>query len=1501
MIEHDAAARFEPFPLTSVQEAYWIGRRSDYALGNVGAHFYAEVDFSVIEGSDETFDRMEAAWQKLIDRHDMLRMIVAGDGCQVVSQDAPRYRIARQNLTRLIKKEAESRLLGIRDELSHQVFDPEVWPLFALRFTRISGVLARLHFSIDLLIADFTSIQVLVSEWRRLVVDPGLELPPLELCFRDYVMAEVVRGNDVRLKLAREFWTQRMANLPLGPELPLAVSHKQIERPRFSRRELTIGDSDRERLVARGQKLGVTPSVVLMTAFAELLSTWASHPDFTLNATFFNRQPSDSRLAGVVGDYTALTLVPARHKPDRTFAAQALSLQRELMQNLDHSEFSALAIMRELARRHRMPQAGMMPVVFTSMLLREQVQQGFGSEWTYVISQTPQVCIDHQVLSRGGELLVSWDTVDELFPHGMLDEMFEAYRMLLAWVTAERTSWTVTPAPLTPRSHLDRITALNATSANLPDERLDQGFWAQVGQNAERPALVFAAQKFSYDGLAARVREVSRELRKRDVQRNQLVALVMERGWEQVVGTLGVLTAGAAFLPIDASTPISRVHQLLAECAVRIVLTQSRLEKRVAWPSNLDVISVDVLGAASHGVAGTTGEPKDLAYVIHTSGSSGLPKGVMIDHLGALNTVRDINARFAINASDRVLAVSPMQFDLSVWDIFGVLSAGGAMVVPEPSHAGDPVHWKQLIREHSVTVWNSVPVLLELLVDLAERTDGEFLRSLRLVLLSGDWIPISLPGRLRVFAPDAKIVSLGGATEASIWSIYFTVNAVEPSWKSIPYGHALTNQRVYVLDASLRVRPIWVPGEIYIGGVGLARGYWNDDEETRKCFTIHPMTGERLYRTGDLGRYHPDGMIELLGREDLQVKIHGCRVEPTEVEAAIQLHPEVRMAAVCAFGDADKRLVAYIVADPQTITPDSVRAFLLERLPNYMIPTSIILLEALPLTENGKVDRASLVEPEKIVKTTDASAEGIDERERVLTAIWKDVLGPGEVLRHERFADLGGDSLGALRVISHAAGRGYRLNPEHFILNPTLAELAAHMAKADTDAGRDVSNGYVQLTPGQEWFFGQDFAEAHHWVGTWPVFALGTRLDPGGLREAFEAVVCLHEGLRQRFCKEADRWQTMITDKQLSAAFDVVACDVDALQADEIAATVERIVLDLNGSLNLTDGPLIRLTCLDLGRDHGMQLVISSHWLILDNYSARVVLDDLRNAYAQIMARDRPVLPPKSASIRQCVERLHEYARSDALANELELWLRLEDAPAVPLDFPGGVNSEASVRRYDAVLDSEATSGLHFGMRRLGVEMKDLLLTALLRTITNWTREQSMIVEYESHGREWLSDGLDVSRTVGRLSVLTPIRLERDRTRTSEEELLHVVAMLRSIPRGGIGYAVLRYLHPDRSVRQELVDTRSASIGLNFWGDLSAYVTPALYPTFAVFGTHHGRNCHRPRAIDVMAAEVRGVLVVQWTYSANLHAGSTIEGLSHQLVCELRSLASVAKPLCRPT
>ncbi|MFI2437497.1 amino acid adenylation domain-containing protein [Streptomyces sp. NPDC018693] len=910
--------RHEPFPLTDIQHAYWVGRGSAMELGGVSTHLYFELERTGLD-----LGRLSESLRKVIDRHGMLRAVVQADGRQRVLPEVPAYDIEVVDLRGADDAGVAAGIGRLRAELEHQVLPAGRWPLFDIRACLLDGDRVRLHVSIDVLILDGLSLYVLFGEWRRFYEDPHWCPEPLELSYRDHVLHEEALRSSEGYRRDEEYWLGRLESLPAAPALPLAVQPSRLERTRFARREHRMERVRWDALKERARERGLTASAVLMTAFCEVLRLWSTEPDFTLNLTLFNRPPVHPQINDVIGDFTTLTMLAAHDSGAATFTGRAEAVQRQLLRDLRHMAYNGVRVLRERARRLGGGPGAAMPVVFTSALVLGEPDEDpsaglrFFGERVYGLTQTPQVWLDHQAAEEGGDLVLNWDAVEELFPAGLLDDMFGVYREVLDALAADGAAWDEPGRARLPRRQTEERELANATAAEVPDGTLWSLFEDRAAGCPDAVAVIDEDGTHTYREVAERSRRLARRLGALGTAPGSLVAVVLERGWRQVAAVLGVQGARAAYLPVDPQWPEARRSELLTMGEVRVVVTSPALRDALAWPRDVRVVTLEDAEVAAESAAALPAGPgpRDLAYVIYTSGSTGRPKGVVIDHRGAVNTVVDINRRFGVGPADRVLSVSALSFDLSVYDVFGVLAAGGTVVLPAPSRAQDPAHWTELADRHGVTVWNSVPALMQAWTEARGR-DGSAQSALRLVLLSGDWIPVALPDAVRAQHPKAEVISLGGATEASIWSVCYPIGEVPGEWARIPYGKPLTNQTLHVYDAALRPCPVWTTGEIYIGGVGVARGYWADPERTAERFVVHPGTGERLYRTGDLGRYLPGGDIEFLGRQDHQVKINGYRIELDEIAAALRRQPGVGEAVVGVDTNphtGNRQLVAHVV------------------------------------------------------------------------------------------------------------------------------------------------------------------------------------------------------------------------------------------------------------------------------------------------------------------------------------------------------------------------------------------------------------------------------------------------------------------------------------------------------------------------------------------------------------------------------------------------------------
>lgn len=910
-LEHNASQRYQSFPLTEVQAAYLVGRGEAYDYGGVGCHGYVELALDHVDPQ-----QLNRAWRQLVARHDMLRAVISREGYQRVLEEVTPLDMQCQDLQVLNAGERQAALQRTREDMSHRVYDPQQWPLYDLRLSLLDNG-AILHFSIDLLIADFISIQTLLSELDILHRTPQATLPPLDIGFCDLVLHQRAMRDYPQQRACRErdeaYWRERLADMPSPPQLPLQETSERRGEARFRRWQTRL-DAEAWRLVGElARHHHLTPSAVVLAAFTEVLGRWSQEPDFILNVTVLNRPPYHPDVNRVVGDFTAVNVLAVHSHAEDNFSEHAGRLQRRLWEDLEHPAFSGLEVLREMGRAQDQ-RAVMVPVVYTSTLgmAEDSGSDEFmsGGRLGYGISQTPQVWIDCQVSERAGMLHVNWDVREGVFPGTLIEDAFETFSRRLQELSAP-AAWECRDSLALPAKLEQQRQRVNATDQPLPQGAcLHDGFLRQVRMRPDATALIHRGDTFSYRQLAVLASGVAQALREREVVPAEPVAIMLDKGVEQIAAVLGVLMAGAAYLPIGTTQPEARRNLILADADVRFVFADGASGE---WPASVERLDVTVKKDAGRvpEIQAQVASSEQMAYVIYTSGTTGQPKGVMISHRAALNTVEDVNQRLGLTAEDRLLGLASLSFDLSVYDIFGAFGAGATLVLPDASQGVDPSSWADSITRHRVTIWNSVPAQMQMLASYWQVEHGDHPTELRAVLLSGDWVPVTLPAEVRSLAPQARVISMGGATEAAIWSIWHEVLDVEPEARSIPYGKPMANQYFHVLDRCGRHCPDWVAGELYIGGAGLALGYLNDQERTAQRFIIRD--GERLYRTGDLGRYRDDGVIEFMGREDTQVKVRGHRVELNEIESLLQEREDVTLAVVVTQGEAnEKRLHAYV-------------------------------------------------------------------------------------------------------------------------------------------------------------------------------------------------------------------------------------------------------------------------------------------------------------------------------------------------------------------------------------------------------------------------------------------------------------------------------------------------------------------------------------------------------------------------------------------------------------
>lgn len=1029
VLENDDAGQFEPFPLTEIQQAYVLGRNPAFPYGGTACHIYLEFEYDTLDP-----ERVEAVWNTLIARHPMLRATMSADGYQQVMEKAPVFRVLRQDY-----EDKDKAALG-RDEIKaaydHKIYDTGKWPLFTVAVTRAPEN-AVLHLSMEFVAADWTSIWTVLSEFERLYFEPDTVLPALHVRFRDYVIAKRKMRGGSRFYRDREYWMRRLDTLPPAPELP-TLEDADNKNVRFRREQFLIAKADWDRFCDYARKAGTTPAAAVMAAYAGTLARWSRNKDFCLNLSILNRLSLHPEIGSIVGDFTASSLLEVNSRMEQSFAALASSLNQRLFDDLDHRSFTGVSVLR--AMQQRGGRDTLMPFVFTGAIGLIDLEKStlHGKLNDRGISQTAQVFMDCQAMDSRDGLNINLDSRIGVFPEGLPEDIASSMKALLTALSHSSEQWTKEPFTMQlPDWQRECIEQSNRTAYPEREHLLHTEVLKQITENPWRLAIADGEQEWSGGELYRASQAICAALLDRGVKKGDRVAILLPKSRWQTASCLGILSIGATYVPADIEQGENRLASILKGSGA--VLAISDRENEGKLPAAFPTLLIENVRAGEKD-AGDGPEllalaeeisPGDTAYIIYTSGSAGEPKGVAMAHEAAVNTIEAVNRLFGVTEKDSVLQISQLNFDLSVYDLFGVLGAGGALVIPAGKDYRNPAKWVQLMNQYGVTLWNSVPALLQLLLIYKQYNSSAKIGELKRIFLSGDWIPTEMPSEIKGLFPGALVVSMGGATEGGIWSNYHICLEEEDASfrKSIPYGKPLPNQGFRILDAFGEESPVWVPGELCISGKSLASSYWGRPDLSEKAFVL--WKGQRIYRTGDIGCWHPNGEMEFLGRVDNQVKIRGHRVELGEIEEVVKKQLGASECAAVVFGDGNEKNIAVLIVknrleneggDSSVENTEEIKKILGNWLPSYMLPSVYLFDSNMPLTANGKLDNKAIKKRAEVALSeasgTNPGNSAISASEEKVLAVIREAFGFENLGLDQNFYEAGANSL----MLARAAG-----------------------------------------------------------------------------------------------------------------------------------------------------------------------------------------------------------------------------------------------------------------------------------------------------------------------------------------------------------------------------------------------------------------------------------------------------------------------------------------------
>ena len=1490
----------ELYPLSLAQEGLWLLQRLD-----PGSNAYHLTRAFHLRGPLDA-DALERALHAVRSRHAVLRtrFVERAGVPQQWVQPAGEFSLARVDLARLPATEGAAALEQQLAQHARQPFDlsaqdPIRFRLFVLEDERHVLAVTAHHIASDGASNAIFARELAQAYNAALRHELPEDLPALESTYTDFSSAQRLSLDSAKVRADLAYWTGYLASADSAFELPhdfarasAALKPAQIHSFSFSATTLAAVTT-----CCRAERC--TPFVVLMAAWQSVLWRYSGRDDFCIGVPTSGRTTEESE--ALIGLFVDTQVYRARLAAGMTGRALLDAVRHATRAALDHGGVPLSVLADALSARREADR----PPLFQTLFNVQGESAGRlcldGLEVEVIDVENQNAKFDLSLdLRVGRDALVCTARYDAALYHpetiARLGRHYEAMVLRLCSALEQ-------PLANLPLLDSDELVDLLSSSTQVEDygdvvpvHRLIE---AQASATPDAIALMFDDVVLSYSDLEQRANRLAHRLIRAGVGPDMPVGICLERSVELVVGLLAILKAGGAYVPLDPDYPLERLSYMMADSGLGLLLTQHAVRPRLPLPAGamLQVLELDRLDLSDESPL----EPAvalhadNLAYVIYTSGSTGRPKGAANRHGALFNRLVWMQAAYLLDASDTVLQKTPFSFDVSVWEFFWPLMFGARLALAPPGAHREPTRLLELIDRFQVTTLHFVPPMLQAFVtEVAAigklEPEPAMCASLRRVICSGEALPAVLQDRALQHLPQVQLINLYGPTEAAIDVTHWTCRAGDPI---VPIGRPIANLSTHVLDPSMNPLPRGIAGELYLGGAGLARGYLNRPGLTAERFVPDPLhAGERLYRTGDLARWRDDGALDYLGRIDHQVKLRGFRIELGEIEAQLQALDGVDQAVVLAQpGPNGLMLVAYVVvhaAARAAYSPhgESWAAQLLQVLPDYMVPSAWVVLDTLPLSPNGKVERRALPLPQP----SDSREPVQGELESMLARVWQEVLRVEQVGRHCNFFELGGDSILSLQIVERARRAGWRITPRQLFERQTVARLAAVAEPVcnplvPAQVAPDEMGDSSTWLPMQAWFFELALQQRHHWNQA-VLLNCPEPLDRALLEQALHRLVQHHAALRLRFTQHADgRWLQ-------AAASDARADDLLRVARAVDRSEIESLCDEVQGSLNLAQGPLLRALKIDLA-DGGQRLLLVIHHLVVDGVSWRILLDDLHTAYAQLQAGSAVRLPAETTSCRTWAARLGRYARSPEVRAQLGYWQHIAATSArIPCDMSNGANTAAQLTHTVLAFDRISTQRLlQEAPAAYRTQINDLLLTALGRALCTWTGGENIRIDLEGHGREDHSDDLDLSRTVGWFTSLYPVCLAPQGEIGAA--LKRVKQSLREVPDRGLGFALLKYLG-EAADRQALSQIEPAQVVFNYLGQFDQSYAGAAAWQLAPESTGCSQDAAAPlpHSLSISGRVVNAELRLSVAYSSARYASATIDALMDSLRTELEQVVA---------
>ena len=1483
--------RSAPVPLSYSQQRMWFlwQMEPDSPAYNVGgmARLRGVLDVG----------RFEAALQALIMRHETLRTTfpsIDGVARQKVAKQTG-LRMDWQDFSALSEADRQLRLQQLADHEAHTPFNLETGPLLRACLVKAFDQEHYLVLTLHHIVTEGWAMDIFARElsalYEAFIDERDSPLAPLPVQYLDYSVwqRQWLEAGERQRQL--DYWIAQLGyehpllELPGDRPRPPVQSH-QGELYRFD-----LSDELAARVRAFNAERGLTLFMTMTATLAVLLYRYSGHTDRRIGAPVANRIRPESE--GLIGAFLNTQVLRCQLTGQMNVAELFKQVRHTVIEGQSHQDLPFDHLVEAL----QPPRSAAYNPLFQVMcnVQRWEFQQsrqlaGMTVEYLANDARATKFDLNLEVTDLDHRLGCCLTYSTDLFDEPRIARMAEHWRNLLEALIANPQQ-RLSELPLL--SAVEQRALQDSLGVEAGEHRLDQCihqlFSQQASKRADAPALTFAGATLTYRELDARANRLAWMLRERGVGPQVRVGLALPRSLEMVVGLLAILKAGGAYVPLDPEYPLDRLHYMIEDSGIGLLLSDAAMFEALGeLPATVACWCLEddlpVLANYPADELPFISLPQHQAYLIYTSGSTGKPKGVVVSHGEIAMHCQAVIERFGMRADDCELHFYSINFDAATERLLVPLLSG-AQVVLRAQGQWDAEEICALIRAHRINILGFTPSYGSQLAQWLA-TQQQTL-PVRMCITGGEALTGEHLQRIRAAFQPEVFFNAYGPTETVVMPLAsLAPQQLEEGAASVPIGRIIGARVAYILDADLALVPQGATGELYVGGAGLAQGYHERPGMTAERFVADPFAadGGRLYRTGDLVRQRADGLVEYLGRIDHQVKIRGFRIELGEIETRLLEHPAVREAVVLALDSpSGKQLVAYLVSDADHGSlRDSIKAHLKAQLPDYMVPAHLIVLDSMPLTANGKLDRRALPQPDPEANRQQYVAPR-NELEHTLAAIWCAVLNVQQVGLDDNFFELGGDSILSIQVVSRARQAGIHFSPRDLFQHQTVQTLAGVATRTEqVIAEQGVLTGSSGLTPIQHWFFDTDIPNRQHWNQALLLKPLQL-LDPHRLEQALLAVLEHHDALRLSFTPRDAQWHA----EHLAVPRGGVLMQAQVRDMHDCTA----LFTDTQRSLDLAHGPLLRALLVD-GPQGQQRLLIAIHHLVVDGVSWRVLLEDLQTVYRQLSDGQSVSLPAKTSALRDWAARLQAYASSESLREELSVWQDQLAGPQVslPVDRPHGALRNRDADTVSVRLDAEHTRQLlQQAPSAYRTQVNDLLLTALARVLCRWSGHDSALIQLEGHGREALFDDIDLTRSVGWFTSAYPLRLTPQAGQG--DSIKAIKEQLRGVPHKGLGYGVLRYLADDLG-RQTMAALPSAEITFNYLGqfDQSFGADALFHPLDESAGLAHDPDAPLPNALSVDSQVYGGELVLRWTFSRERHDQQTIRELADAYLAELHSL-----------